>query len=114
MIEDNYIALNFRENDPFILIFPKKIEEGNNNFDINIDNFFIKVSIIFPLFLEYKEYADIFSESEANQLPNHILVKHIINTGDVESLYRFIYNLLVNKFSILRDNLEEFLEKGYI
>ncbi len=64
IIEDNYITLNFKENDPFILIFSKKIEEGNNNSDINIDNFFIKISIISPLLLEYREYTDIFSKSE--------------------------------------------------
>ena len=96
------------------MIFPKKIEEGNNSFDINIDNFFIKVSAISPLLLEYGEYIDIFFKSEARLLPDHILIKYIINTGNVESLYRFIYNLLVNELSILRDNLEEFLEKGYI
>ncbi len=33
---------------------------------------------------------------------------------DVKPLYRPIYNLLVNEFSILRDNLEEFLKKKYI
>ena len=64
IIEDNHIALNFRENDPFILVFFREVEEGNNNFDINIDNFFIKVSTIFPLLLEYGEYVDVFSESE--------------------------------------------------
>jgi len=42
MIEDDYIILNLGENNPFILIFSKKIEEGNNNSDINIDNFFYK------------------------------------------------------------------------
>ena len=114
MIENNYIASNLRENGPFILIFPKEIEEGNNNSDTDTDNFFIKVSTISPLLSKYEEYADIFSESEARQLPNHILIEYTINTGNAESLYRFIYNLLVNEFSILRDNLEKFLEKGYI
>jgi len=114
MIEDDYIVLNLRKNNPFILIFSKKIEEGNNNSDINIDNSFIKISAIFPLPSEYREYADIFSESEIKQLPNYILVEYIINTGDAESLYKSIYNLSVNEFNILRDNLEELLEKRYI
>ncbi len=65
MIEDNYIALNLKENDPFILMFPRKIEEGNNNSDINIDNFFIEISATSPLSLKYKEYVDVFSESKA-------------------------------------------------
>ncbi len=47
-------------------------------------------------------------------MPDHVLIKYTINTGDAESLYRFIYNLSVNELSILRDNLEELLEKGYI
>ena len=114
MIEDNYIALNLGENDPFILIFFREVEEGNNSFDIDIDNFFIGVSAISPLFLEYREYIDIFFESEVRQLPDYVLVKYIIDTGDAEPLYGFIYNLLVNELSIFRDNLEEFLEKGYI
>jgi len=42
------------------------------------------------------------------------LVEYVIETGDVEFLNGFIYNLLVNEFNTLRDNLEEFLEKGYI
>jgi len=65
MIEDNHIALNLRKNDLFILIFFKKIEEGNNNSDTDIDNFFIKISAISPLSSEYGEYIDVFSESEA-------------------------------------------------
>jgi len=47
-------------------------------------------------------------------LPNYILVEYAINTGDAESLYKPIYNLLINEFSTLRDNLEELLEKRYI
>ncbi len=65
IIEDGYIALNLEENDFFILIFSKEIEEGNNNSDINTDNSFIRVSITSPLPLEYGEYIDIFFESEA-------------------------------------------------
>jgi len=42
------------------------------------------------------------------------LVEYAINTGDVEPLYRFIYNLSANELSTLRDNLEKILEKGYI
>ena len=65
MIENNHIASNLRENNPFILIFPKKIEEENNNSNTNIDNSFIEVSTTSPLHLKYREYTDIFSESEA-------------------------------------------------
>ncbi len=45
---------------------------------------------------------------------DHALVEYTINTGNAESLYKFIYNLSINKLSTVRDNLEEFLEKGYI
>ncbi len=114
IIEDNYIASNLKKNDPFILIFFKKIEKGNNNSDTDIDNSFIKISIISPLFLKYKEYINIFLESEVRQLPDHILVEYTINTRNVEPLYEPIYNLSVNELSTLRDNLEKFLEKGYI
>ena len=114
MIEDNHIALNLEENDPFILIFSKKIEEGNNSSDTDTDNSFIKASTTSPLPSKYREYTNIFSKSEARQLSNHTLIKHTINTGDAESLYKFIYNLSINKLNILRDNLEEFLEKRYI
>ncbi len=34
--------------------------------------------------------------------------------GDVESLYRSIYNLSTNKLSTLRDNLKKLLKKRYI
>ena len=47
-------------------------------------------------------------------MPDHTLIKYTINKGDVKFLYKLIYNLLVNELSILRDNLEEFLKKGYI
>ncbi len=65
MIEDNYIVLNLKKNNPFILMFPREIEKRNNNFDINIDNSFIEIFIISPLLSEYREYVDIFFESEA-------------------------------------------------
>ena len=39
IIEDNYIALNLRENNSFILIFSREIEEGNNSSDIDINYF---------------------------------------------------------------------------
>ncbi len=42
VIEDDYIVLNFKENDPFVLIFSREVEEGNNGSDIDIDNFFYK------------------------------------------------------------------------
>jgi len=114
IIEDDHIALNLEKNNLFILIFSKKIEEGNNSSDTDTDNSFIKVSTTSPLSLEYGKYADIFSKSEARQLSDHVLIEYTIDTGDVESLYKSIYNLLINEFSTLRDNLEEFLEKGYI
>ncbi len=44
IIENNHVASNLKKNNPFILIFPRKIEEGNNNSDTDIDNSFIKVS----------------------------------------------------------------------
>ncbi len=64
IIEDNYVALNLKKNDPFILVFSKEIEEENNNSDTDIDNFFIKISTTSPLPLEYREYIDIFFKSE--------------------------------------------------
>ncbi len=69
MIEDDHVALNLKENNPFILVFSREIEKGNNNSDTDIDNFFIKTSTTSPLPLEYREYTDIFSKSEARQLP---------------------------------------------
>ncbi len=42
MIEDNYIVLNFKKNNLFVLEFFREIEEGNNSSDIDIDNFFYK------------------------------------------------------------------------
>ncbi len=111
IIENNYVALNFRENDLFVLVFFREIEEENNNFDTDINYFFIRVSTTFPLFSEYREYINIFSKSKVRQLSDHILIEYTINTGDIEPLYGPIYNLLIKEFSTLRDNLEEFLEK---
>ncbi len=65
IIEDNYVVLNLEKNNLFILVFSRKIEEGNNSFDTDTDNFFIKISTISPLPSEYGEYIDIFFESEA-------------------------------------------------
>ena len=65
MIENDYIALNLEENDLFILIFPKEIEKENNNFNTDINKFFIKISATSPLFLEYREYINVFFKSEA-------------------------------------------------
>jgi len=64
MIEDNYIVLHLKKNNPFVLVFFREVEEGNNNSDIDINNFFIKASTISSLFLEYKKYVDIFFKSE--------------------------------------------------
>jgi len=64
IIENNYIVLNLKKDDPFILIFPREVEEGNNSSDINTDNFFMAVSVISPLPSKYREYIDIFFESE--------------------------------------------------
>ncbi len=64
MIEDNYIILNLKKDDPFILIFFKEVEEGNNNSDIDINYFFIKIFTISPLLLEYEKYVDFFFKSE--------------------------------------------------
>src|SRR6266536_6610665 len=108
MIEDNHIASTLTKNDPFVLIFSKKIEKRNNNSDIDTNNSFIKVFTTSPLLSKYREYTDIFSESETRQLPDHILIEQTINTGDAESLYKPIYNLSINELSTLRDKLEEF------
>ncbi len=81
IIEDDYIVLNLKKNNPFILIFPREIEERNNNFDTDINNSFIKISTTSPLLSEYREYIDIFSKSEARQLSNHALIKHAIVVG---------------------------------
>ncbi len=59
IIKNNYVVLNLGEDDLFILIFFKKVE-GNNNFDIDINYFFIKVFAISPLPLKYGEYTDVF------------------------------------------------------
>ena len=64
MIEDDYIVSNLKENNPFILIFFREVEEGNNNSDIDIDYSFIKASATSPPPSKYGEYVDIFSKSE--------------------------------------------------
>ncbi len=112
MIEDNYIALNLKKNNPFILIFPKKIEEENNSSDTNINNSFIKISTISPLPLEYEKYINIFSKLKTSQLSDHTLIKYTINTENAKSLYKPIYNLSTNKFNTLRNNLKKLLKKN--
>ncbi len=64
MIEDNYIVLNLKKNNSFVLVFFKEFEEGNNNFDTDIDNFFIEVFAISSLPLKYRKYTDVFFKSE--------------------------------------------------
>ena len=51
---------------------------------------------------EYIDLEEVFSKEAVQTLFNPILVKHEIDIGDKEPLFRLLYNLLENKLAVLR------------
>jgi hypothetical protein len=63
---------------------------------------------------EYWKFENVFSEEEVSQLTDYSLMYYIINTGDMIFSYKFIYKLSENELKILREYLNENLEREYI
>jgi hypothetical protein len=77
----------------------------------------IKIMIETPLseFPEkYWKFEDVFLEKEISQLTNYFLIYYIINIDDAIFLYKFIYKLSENELKILKEYLNENLEREYI
>jgi hypothetical protein len=68
----------------------------------------------FEFLKKYWKFEDIFSEKEVNQLTDYSLIHYIINIGDMIFPYKFIYKLSENELKILKEYLNENLEKKYI
>src|SRR6202022_2772400 len=65
--------------------------------------------------LKYTDYADVFSEEEANRLPDENARQHSIDLIDgQEPPYGPIYNLSEKELKVLREYLETSLQNGWI
>jgi len=62
------------------------------------------------LFIELKEYKDVFSTESVNKLSLHEDHDHVIKIT-AESLYESLYNLLNTELTILRQYLNDVLMK---
>ncbi len=65
------------------------------------------------LFIELKEYKDVFSTESVNKLSLHEDHDHVIKIT-AESLYESLYNLLNTELTILRQYLNDVLMKEWI
>jgi hypothetical protein len=63
----------------------------------------------------YKDYADVFSKTEARKLPDFTRVVHSIDIKKRKNVpFRPIYPLLAVKLRVLREYLKFSLVKGWI
>lgn len=62
----------------------------------------------------YKDYADVFSEEGANQLPKHGPQDHAIELTSGTPPFGPLYNLSAVELQVLREYIEDNLEKGFI
>jgi len=60
----------------------------------------------------YTDYADVFSESEAECLSAHEKHDHVINIKRKNSSHRPLYNLSDKKLQVLQNYLNDTLVKG--
>jgi len=103
----------------------KKILKGNAAFiitkatkdDDNRPSFYLRATLAKPEELPayLREYADVFSEKEANILPEHANHDHGIDLEPgMDPPHRPIYNLSEKELGVLRNYIEEALAKGWI
>jgi hypothetical protein len=63
----------------------------------------------------YRDYADVFSKTEAGKLPDFTRVVHSINIEERKIVpFSFIYPLLAVELRVLREYLKSSLAKGWI
>ena len=70
--------------------------------------------IISALLKKYNDYADMFSEENADLLLTYKISDYAINLNRKKSLYNLLYNLFNTELEILRDYLENILVKNWI
>jgi hypothetical protein len=63
---------------------------------------------------QYEDYADVFSEAKADELPELGRQVHAIDTGDEDPPYGPVYNLSEKELVVLREYLESSEKKGWI
>jgi hypothetical protein len=63
---------------------------------------------------KYWKFENVFSEEKTNQLTDHSLIHHTINTNEVTSPHKFIYKLSENELKILKKYLNKNLKREYI
>ena len=65
--------------------------------------------------MEYRDYADVFSESEADKLPESSRVAHSIEIEEGKEVpFGPIYTLSAKELRVLREYLESSMAKGWI
>ena len=65
------------------------------------------------LLKEYKDYADVFSEEEADKMPDFMHIEHLIFIEEGKNiLFEPIYSLSANELCVLRDYLDLSLIKS--
>jgi hypothetical protein len=102
------------KNNGFILI-SFNIGKNLEGFELLFRIIEVVVELPLPEFPEkYWKFRDVFLEEEANQLADYFLMYYIINTGDTIFSYKFIYKLSETELKILREYLNENLEREYI
>ena len=64
---------------------------------------------------EYEDYADVFSEEEADKMPDFVRVEHSIPIEEGKDVpFGPIYPLSANELRVLRDYLDSSLAKGWV
>lgn len=63
---------------------------------------------------QYAEFADVFSEEKANELPEHGLHDHAIDINGKEPPFGPIYNLSSHELDVLRAYIDDNLEREWI
>ena len=66
------------------------------------------------IFVKYKKYKNVFSNQQIRKLFEHEFDDHVINTKNAESSFESLYNLSTIELIILRNYLNDLLNKNWI
>ena len=93
-------------------------------FVFQYDNISAKITVMTIIFNEkdekikvsskYQNYADVFDETDANELSKHRSHDHAIETKNKIFFFEFIYNLFITELETLRKYLNDNLKKRFI
>ena len=63
---------------------------------------------------QYRQYADVFSKEQADELPPHGPQDHAIETNGDQLPFGPLYNLSANELKVLKKYIDDNLRKGFI